>query len=83
MNDLTKLDLHEIAYIVANDWKPKVSPHAVPYLQAMLSMRDINENYGLDSGVSVVLYFLSNAATWKGDVSRAVKNELKRRANVR
>jgi hypothetical protein len=35
--------------------------------------------YGLDTGYSIVAYFLSNANTWKGDVARAVKKELKKR----
>jgi hypothetical protein len=43
----------------------------------MASMGDIRDNYGYDSGKSVVLYFLGNAGTWRGDVAKRVKAELK------
>jgi len=36
----------------------------------------ITDNYIEDSGVSVVLYFLSNATTWRGDDARRIKKEL-------
>jgi hypothetical protein len=32
---------------------------------------------GFDSARSVVLYFLSNASSWRGDVAKRVKAELK------
>ncbi len=47
---------------------------ALPYLRAML-----DEDYGHDGEKSVVLYFLSNARTWRGPVARAVEAELRRR----
>ena len=50
---------------------------AVPYLQAMATMESPQDNFGYDSGQSVVLYFLSNATTWRGDVARRIKKELK------
>ena len=37
----------------------------------------IQENYFLDSAESIVLYFLSNAQTWRGEVARRIKKELK------
>ena len=43
----------------------------------MRQLDSIQDNYGLDSGRSVVLYFLSNAATWRGDKAREIKKELK------
>lgn len=78
MTDLTNLTVSELAELVRADWK-KVYFGAVPYLDAMSCLRTVNDNYGLDSGESVVLYFLANANTWRGDVARAVKAELKRR----
>lgn len=68
--------LYEIAREVRKDWK-KVNYGAVPYLDAMSSMESANDNYGADSGKSVVLYFLSNATTWRGEVAKRVKLELK------
>lgn len=67
-------------YVIANEiqrlWHP-VWFGAVPYLQAMFSLTDMTDAYGLDSAESVVLYFLSNAATWRGDDARRIKAELK------
>ena len=67
--------LYEIAAEIRKDWK-KVYFGAVPYLDAMGSLSSINDNYYLDSGVSVVLYFLANANSWRGEVARRVKKEL-------
>ena len=68
--------LHEIAREIRNDWK---RPYfgAEPYLDAMFSLDSITDNFMYDSGHSVVLYFLANAQTWKGDTARRVKAELK------
>ena len=51
--------------------------YAQPYLEAMQYLTTINDDYYLDSGRSVVLYFLSNAASWRGDDARRIKKELK------
>lgn len=65
-----------IARDVLADWK-KVSLYAAPYLKAMFSLSDIKQDYGQDNGKSVVLYFLANATTWRGEVARRIKAELK------
>ena len=67
--------LHIIAAEIRRDWK-KPYFGAVPYLEAMSTMGPISEDYGCDSGVSVVLYFLANANTWRGETARRVKAEL-------
>jgi hypothetical protein len=68
--------LHEIAADVRANWK-NVYFGAVPYLDAMGSLNSIDENYGLDSAKSVVLYFLANAQTFRGEHARRIKAELK------
>ena len=68
--------IYEIAREIEADWK-KVYFGARPYLDAMHSLNSINDNYVLDSGASVVAYFLANARGWRGDVARRVKAELK------
>ena len=73
--ELKKMAIHEIAYEISKDWK-KVAYSAKPYLEAMYSLENINDKYGLDSGKSIVAYFLSNASTWKGEVAKAIKKEL-------
>lgn len=80
--DLTTLKLYQLANLVKRDWK-NVYFGAKPYLSAMSSLEDITDDYGMDSGKSIVLYFLSNASQWKGPVAKAVKTELKRRANIK
>jgi hypothetical protein len=77
--DLTTLNLSEIAYLIAEDWGDKVNYAADPYLNAMFAVKDLDSPYGADNGKTIVLYFLSNAATWRGDTAKAVKAELKRR----
>lgn len=67
--------ISEIAREIRSDWR-NVYFGAVPYLDAMGSLNSIDDEYGCDSGNSVVLYFLANAQTWRGDVARRVKKEL-------
>lgn len=75
--------LHAIAAEIRKDWGSKVNYAARPYLDAMCSMGDINEPYGADSGKSVVLYFLGNARSWRGEVAKRVKAELKGLAGLK
>ena len=68
--------LYTIAAEISQDWK-KPYFGAVPYLQAMSTLDSVEDNYIHDSGKSIVLYFLSNATTWRGETARRVKAELK------
>lgn len=68
--------INEIAQEIKEDWK-NVYFGAEPYLEAMESLRSIDDAYGLDTGKSMVVYFLANAGTWRGDTARRVKAELK------
>ncbi len=65
-----------IAQDISNNW-PKVNYAAAPYLNAMRHLTHITDMYMADSGKSVVLYFLSNASTWRGEHARRIKAELK------
>jgi hypothetical protein len=67
--------LGEIAGDIRRDWK-NVNYAAKPYLDAMLSLNSINDNFYADDGRSIVAYFLSNASTWRGPVAKAIKAEL-------
>jgi hypothetical protein len=77
-NSLLTSSISDLALIIANDWK-KVNFAARPYLDAMFGLSSVDENYGFESGRSIVLYFLNNATSWKGDTAKAVKAELKAR----
>jgi hypothetical protein len=76
--DLTSLTISQIAKLVVKDWGI-VNYAAKPYLMAMNELTSIKDNYGLDNGASVVRYFLSNAASYRGPVAKAVKAELRNR----
>lgn len=68
--------ISQIASDIRAAW-PKPYFGAVPYLDAMSSLGSIAEDYGADSAKSVVLYFLANAATFRGPAAKALKAELK------
>ena len=68
--------LYAIAREIGANWS-NVNYAALPYLMAMHKLGNIQDSYGYDSGKSVVLYFLSNASTWRGETAKRVKAELK------
>lgn len=68
--------LSDIAAEIRREW-PQPYFGAVPYLNAMRSIDGIHDRYGMDDGRTMVLYFLSNASTWRGDAARRIKAELK------
>jgi hypothetical protein len=75
-NKIASRPLYTIAGEIRANW-PKVYFGAKPYLEAMECLTSIDQKYGCDDAKSIVLYFLSNAATWKGDKAREIKAELK------
>jgi hypothetical protein len=81
MSNANQRPLYEIAQEIRQDWnatsKNGIYFGAVPYLDAMSSLDKPTERYGYDSGKSIILYFLGNASTWKGDTAKRVKAELK------
>jgi hypothetical protein len=73
-------ELHQIGREINDDWRligKGVSPYARPYLDALLTLESIDDNYYLDSADSVVRYFLANASTYRGEKAKALKAELK------
>jgi hypothetical protein len=84
--DYSQMSVRQLANVCIGNWDklPRgaraLSNHpAGHYLLAMLSLESVDDNYGADSGRSVVAYFLSSASAWRGDVARAVKAELNKR----
>jgi hypothetical protein len=61
---------------------PKPYFGAKPYLGAMRELDTITDCYGYDDGRSIVMYFLSNATTWRGPDAKRIKDELKGLCNV-
>lgn len=66
----------EIAFEIKKDWG-KVSPFAEPYLSAMCCLTNVTDKYGFDDGKTIIMYFLSNAGSWRGEVAKRIKAELK------
>lgn len=74
--------LRKIAADIRKNW-PKVNYAAKPYLDAMAQLDSIDDTYYCDSAKSVVLYFLCNAGTWRGEDAKRIKAELKQLANIK
>lgn len=79
--------LYEIEAEIRKDWKATskngIYFGAKPYLDAMATLNKITDNYMMDTGKSIVIYFLGNAQTWKGETAKRVKAELKKMAGIK
>jgi len=71
-----RVTVSEIAHAIAKDWT-NISPYAADYLNAMKEIRSVEDNYYADSAKSVILYFLANAGSYRGDNARSYKALLK------
>ena len=65
-----------IAQDIEMDWG-NMSPYAKPYWEAMRELTWITDSYYYDSAESVLRYFLSNAQSWKGEIAKQIKSEIK------
>jgi hypothetical protein len=68
--------IRSIALDIRNDWI-KINYAAKPYLEAMLELNSIDDKYYHDSAKSIILYFLSNASSYRGEKAKLLKKELK------
>jgi len=68
--------LCEIAAEIKQDWT-NVHAFAFPYLKAMRLLETIDDKYGAEYGSEIVLKFLSNSQTWRGEKARQIKTELR------
>lgn len=74
--ETTKRPVYKIAEDILNSWgRPNYA--ARPYLAAMLTINNEDEKYGHETAKSIILYFLSNAGTFKGPEAKILKAELK------
>lgn len=74
--------LYEIASDIRKHWK-NIYFGAVPYRDAMSELNTIDDKYYADSAKSIVLYFLANASSWRGEDAKRIKAELKKMAGVK
>lgn len=77
--ELKDKSISDLAFLILEQDGVKVGAYAKPYLEAMMSIKSINDMYIADTAYEVVVYFLSNAGTMRGEIAREVKAELKRR----
>lgn len=68
--------IYDIAAEISKDWR-KPYFGAKPYLDAMHTLVDLQSRYGLDDAEGILVYFLANASTWRGDTAKRVKAEIK------
>lgn len=68
--------INEIAQEIKAEWK-NIHSYAKPYLNAMLQLKSINDYYYMDSAEEIVLRFLCNAQSFRGEAARRLKTELK------
>jgi hypothetical protein len=83
MSTNTHRPICQIAAEIRADWGAKVNFAAKPYLSAMLNLRNITDPYGAENAKTVVLYFLSNAGTYRGEKAKALKAELKKMVGLK
>jgi hypothetical protein len=74
--------ISQIAREIRADWK-KVNYAAKPYLAEMACLNTPEDACGHDSARSIVLYFLVNASTYRGEKAKALKLELKTLCNIK
>lgn len=65
-----------IAQDITANWQ-NVNYAAKPYLAAMYDLQTVNDKYGYDDAKDIILRFLGNAGSWRGDHARRIKAELK------
>jgi hypothetical protein len=73
--------LYRIAREIKNDWV-KMSYSAKPYVEAMFEGDQITDKYIVGDFHSVVLGFICNASTWRGETAKRIKAELKEIAHT-
>lgn len=79
---LKGMTISDISRVVRKNWaKPNFA--AVPYIESMGHCETLESRYIAEDGATQVVYFLSNATTWRGDVAKLVKAELNRRLKAR
>ncbi len=68
--------LSEIATEITADWTAKRGA-AQPYMDAMSELRNATDRHGIETGSDMIQGFLNDAQTWRGEVARRIKVELR------
>lgn len=83
MNETQTRPIYEIAAEIRKDWGSKIYFGAKPYVEAMEQLNSITDTYICESAENIIRYFLSNASTWKGEVAKRIKAELKKMVGIK
>ena len=75
---LKTMTLPQIAREIRTYWSV-INYAAQPYLAAMACISTVDDNYGCDSGRSIVAYALNNMQSFRGEIAKLIKAELRRR----
>ena len=81
----TTRPIYVIAQDIKNLWSTQgngVNFGAKPYLDAMRNLVDGTSMYGADDAQMIVMYFLTNAASFRGPEAKALKAELRKAAGL-
>ncbi len=76
VEEIPPRSISEIAREIKKEWV-NPSSSAIPYINAMLTMNTIDDNYGYDTARDIITYFMRNATHFKGEAARRIKSELK------
>ena len=68
--------VRDIAVEIRNTWS-KIYFGAEPYVEAMEQFDSPEDTYITENGGDIIRRFLVNAASWRGEDARRIKNELK------
>jgi hypothetical protein len=74
--------LYQICDEIRKDWKT-MPEYAKAHFRAIEGANSIDEKYLCESVKSEVLYFLSNASSWRGETAKRIKAELKSMAGLK
>lgn len=73
---MAKRPIYQIAKDIKDAWK-NPSPYAMEYLIPMLSINNIDDHYFFDDAERIIICFLEEAKTFRGEKARELKQELK------
>jgi len=79
--------LNQLAAAILTDWKDNPSSafyriSAKPYVEAMLTMHNCEDYYGMEYGDMIVARALNALHQWRGETARKVKAELNEHLKV-
>lgn len=69
--------LYEIGAEIKRDWGRRMNGAAAPYVDGLCEVNGPTDRWALETGADAIQGFLNNAQTWRGEVARRVKAELK------